>query len=636
MRRREDLTLLVSAILIALTALLLVTLEPRFSPFFQEQESGIMGADLLTDPFLQYPTTTSIHVVWFTEFEGRDHAVIYGQPDQSAEAFEAASSKAAATVGDETSTNAVFSVSATTTQLSRTREDSASQVAQAAFQDLQQPVRRPIWRHEAEVTGLAPGDRIPYRVISRRDDGEAIISRPFTLASAPLPGQPLKILLTSDHQLMPMTPANLQKVEETIGRVDAVFLAGDLVNIPDRASEWFDHAKGNAFFPALQGRADYLLERDGGSVRYRGGELIQHAPLFTALGNHEVMGRYSSTADLNAQFNDPVPRSAAIKTYTANAALFNPSDDPGLRRQWIINNSFNSDTYEEIFTLPVTTVPNPERPEQTSRYYAITFGDVRLVSLYVTQIWRTPDLAATARGRYQEREQDLGTPEQWGHGNHIFEPITEGSPQYQWLTQELASREFQQAKYKVVMFHHPPHTLGDNIVPPFADPVPVYDRWPDGSLKAVRYEYPKADDQIMRDLVPLLESAGVDLVFYGHSHLWNRFVGPSGTHYLETSNVGNSYGAYWQDQKRPVPPAEAGFTAEYYSAAGDPNGLEPVLPTVAPTKDDQGNPQPYVASNDITVFSIFDTGTGLISSYGFDTRQPNSAVFKLDEFSLDQ
>jgi len=44
----------------------------------------------------------------------------------------------------------------------------------------------------------------------------------------------LKILLTSDHQLKPMTAANLQKVVETVERVDAVFFVGDLVNVPDR------------------------------------------------------------------------------------------------------------------------------------------------------------------------------------------------------------------------------------------------------------------------------------------------------------------------------------------------------------------------------------------------------------------
>ena len=50
-----------------------------------------------------------------------------------------------------------------------------------------------------------------------------------------------------------MVAANLQKVVETIGKIDAVFFAGDLVNIPERASEWFDDKRGGAFFPCLQG-----------------------------------------------------------------------------------------------------------------------------------------------------------------------------------------------------------------------------------------------------------------------------------------------------------------------------------------------------------------------------------------------
>jgi Calcineurin-like phosphoesterase len=623
MRRREDLTLLVFGIVLVLTSLVLIVMEPRTLPLQPEPVASEAEAVLLSDPFLQYPTDSSVRVVWFTEFEGQDHQVLYS-PNQ---AVTPGSDRL--TLGAE-----VASAIAQTKLLSRTREDADSKVLQAQFQDLKQPVKRSIWRHEAVVTGLRPGVRVPYQAVSRSTDGTEVKSRVFSLAPAPAPGQPLKILLTSDHQMMPMTPANLEKAQATLGTVDAVFLAGDLVNIPDRASEWFDHALGNGFFPCLQGRADFSLTHDGRTTRYRGGELIQHAPLFPALGNHEVMGRYSSTAGLNDQYNDPVPRAAAQQTYAANAALFNPNNDPGLQRQWILNQSFNSDTYEEIFSLPTAVVPNPERPEQTSRYYATTFGDIRLISLYVAQIWRTPDLSPLARGRYQERERDLGRPNSWGHGNHIFESIAQDSLQFQWLAQELASEAFQQAKYRVVMFHHPPHSLGDNIVPPFSEPVPLYDRWPDGSLKAVRYEYPKAADQIAQDLVPLLENAGVDLVLYGHSHLWNRFVGPTGTHYLETSNVGNTYGAYLGEKTRPVPPADAGFTAANYAAVGDPNGLLPVMPSLVPLLDEQGKPQPFIASNDITVFSVLETETGTVSSYYFDTRKPASDVVKFDQFSL--
>jgi len=67
---------------------------------------------------------------------------------------------------------------------------------------------------------------------------------------------------------------------------------------------------------------------------------------------------------------------------------------------------------------------------------------------------------------------------------------------------------------------------------------------------------------------------------------------------------------------------------------GDPNGLTPIMPTIAPLADEEGNLQPYIASNDVTSFSIFDTETGTVSSYYFDTREPESAVVKFDEFSL--
>jgi hypothetical protein len=622
--RKEDLTLLICGILLVLTTALLLTLEPRMSGLLPQDSQPAAMNELLTDPFLQYPTQNSVRVVWFTEFEGQEHGVSWGSPGQSLETDPAAFPNQAVAV---------------TTRLTRMREDEQSNLNHPDFQELKFAVPRPIWKHDAIATNLPPGQRIPYRVSSRKPDGTLVESRTFTLSAAPQPGQPLKILLTSDHQTMPMTATNLQKVQETIGQVDGVFLAGDLVNIPDRASEWFDDSRGNAFFPCLQGRADFALEREGRTVRYHGGELIQHAPLFPALGNHEVMGRYSSTAPLGEQFNDPIPRSAAVRLYGPNADLFNPTGDEALKRQWIINNSFNSDTYETIFSLPTSQVPNPDRPENTSRYYATTFGDIRLVSLYVTQIWRTPSLEPIARGRFREREAHLNTPQNWGYGQHIFEPISRGSLQYQWLEQELASEEFRKARYKVVMFHHPPHSLGDNIVPPFTDPVTRYDRDADNRLTAVRYEYPLAEDYIARDLVPLLEQAGVDLVLYGHSHLWNRFQGAKGTHYLETSNVGNTYGAYWKDKSRPVPTdAEAqnlgNFTADYYIAQGDPNGLQPIVPTIAPLMDEHNQPLPYIASNDITAFSILDTGTGTVSSYYFDTRIPGSDVIKFDEFSL--
>jgi len=558
-------------------------------------KSYLNKPQLLTDPFLQLPTANSVRVVWFTEFPGIRNTVTYGE-------------------------NLSRVVAANTTKLSRTREDKDSRISDEMKQEIiNNPIVRNIWRHEAELPKLIPGIRIPYSVTSQREDGESVNSKTFTLSPTPAAGTPLKILLTSDHQLMPMTAANLQKVAETIDRVDGVFMAGDLINIPDRASEWFDENRGRAFFPCLQGRGFSELDKNGIKTVYTGGELIQHAPLFPAIGNHEIMGRFSKASKLDEQFNDPFPRAAAEKIYAQDASKLNPNNDQEVQEKWLKNQTFNSDTYDEIFTLP-----------SNKKYYAVTFGDVRLVTLYVTNIWRTPNLDPGARGKYRERDEDFNNSEKWGYGQHIFESIVKGSDQYNWLEQELDSPEFKQAKYKIVMFHHPPHSLGENIVPAYTDPVQIIDRNEQRNIKMVRYEYPKAKDYIIRDVLPLLEKAKVQLVFYGHSHLWNRFKSPSGMHFLETSNVGNSYGAFVGEKRRFVPPAYR----EDYSVIGDPNGLNPVMPTISPLLGENGQPLPYIDSNDITAFSIFETDNGVVSSYYFDTRKPESDAVKFDEFKL--
>lgn len=324
------------------------------------------------------------------------------------------------------------------------------------------------------------------------------------------------------------------------------------------------------------------------------------------------MGKFSSEKTLNEQFDNASPRLQTEKSEKED------------KDEEIKNNSFNTDTYEEIFTLPKTSPGG-------KKYYAVTFGDIRLVVLYVTNIWRVPNLDPQVRGRYQESNKDLNNPQNWGYGQFIFEPIAQGSPQYLWLEKELQSQEFQRANYKIVMFHHPVHTLGGNIVPPYTEPISKRQYDSDGKLRSLRYEYPRKDDYIIRDLMPLLESAGVQFIYYGHSHLWNRFVSSSGIHFLESSNVGNTYGAHLGENKRPVPTEDPELN---YVAIGDPNGLESVIPNIAPLLHKNEQPLSYIASNDITVFSILDTSDRTVSSYRFDTRKPNSEVVKFDEFVI--
>ena len=372
--------------LLSLTIFIAIAVNFLSMTLASENKSAISDINsLLSDPFLQLPTENTVNVVWFTEFAGDRHLVKYGKQLQQR-------------------------VTANTTKLSRVREDRDSQINNPPPKS-----QRDIWRHEAVVTNLTPNQRVPYQVTSLRNS-EAIASDVFTLTSLPPAETPLKILLTSDHQLMPMTTANLAQVVETVGRVDAVFLPGDLVNIPDRASEWFDDLSGGAFFPALQGRGNYQLERNGITTTYRGGEIIQHAPLFTAVGNHEVMGKVAADSTLKQEFSQPQPRWVAQKYYDSKAIA--PAENSPTKAEWIKNHSFNTDTYEEIFT-------QPKSDPGGKRYYAVTFGDVRLISLYVTNIWRSPSLEPEAMGRYKESDTEINNPQAWVCGGNDISKLSD-------------------------------------------------------------------------------------------------------------------------------------------------------------------------------------------------------------------
>lgn len=569
---------------------------------------------LLTDPFLQLPTTDGVSVVWMTEYAGAAHAVLVGD---GVEALTDAQLRAAA---GGTAPAGVRVFAAASSRLSRVVEDAASNV-------VDKPTTltpREVHRHEASATGLTR--RTPYRIVST--DGDAFVaSGTFELAPAPRPGQGATIMLTSDHQAMVNTPANLQLAKATIGTIDAVFLAGDLVNVPDRASEWFDDTRGSGFFPSLQGRGGRAATN---GRTYVGGEIVQSAVLYPAIGNHEVQGRVDGLSALD--LNNCVPREIAERAYERVAATVNPAGDAAVRAQWIEDNSWSTTTYEEIFSLP-------EDSPGGKRYYATTVGDVRLVSLFSTRIWRsstaTPDPAArTANTRYHESAASLADPMRQGYGEFVFESLAVGSEQYEWLRQELASDAFQDAPITVVVLHEGPQGLGDNVMPVFAEPDRIETRDAAGALTGVRYEYHPRDNMLLHDLQPLLEEAGTDLVLNGHSHLWNRFRSESGTNWLETSNTGNTYGAFdsLSNRARPLPPAP--WNADSYLSLGNPGGLEPILPSVAPFETPDGVPVPFVQSNDLCVFTALDTATRTVTSWVYDTRQPDVAPWVIDEFSV--
>ena len=619
---------------------------------------------ILSEPILQNPGADSVRVVWFSELENATHTVRIG------ERFDR-----------------VFN--ATTTLMSRMLEDNGSQVFQRITSGLTTPAQRRVFRHEAVVTGLTPGQRVPYVALTETG-GTTFRSGQHTLQPLPRAGQPLKILLTSDQQNNPMAVANFQKIQEAIGTVDAVLFPGDFVSQPNRASEWFDRVSltNPSFFQSLQG----TMRRWNPGAVFTGGEVLQNAPLYGCLGNHEYPGRWrlnpqtnnpanTQAVSINNMDNDPQPRWYAEARYAEVQATVNPTNDPALRERWIEDNSFEWTTYREMWSLP-------EGPEGKA-YYGVRFGDVFIIALDANRIWRTWDPGT--RGKFTEQfvtasGQVVQNADNWGFGDFTFRPFARGSRQYQWLDETLRSEAARTARFRIVISHQTMAGLGDNAVPVQAEiratveltngtligPFPASEwpqRWPAvraalaaNQVRYVRYEYPLSGDLWRNDIEPLLVQHNVRLVHTGHSHLWNRATVGS-LNYLESANVGNSFGAMffptaqagvsasqgprgqqpgstaWRNATTAATPARTAleWNAADYPTHGEPHNRTMVMPSLGnPMRQLEGRPQdlPFVASNLLTAFSIFDTGTGLVSSYVFDTRVDGGPVIKFDEFSI--
>jgi predicted phosphodiesterase len=85
-----------------------------------------------------------------------------------------------------------------------------------------------------------------------------------------------------------------------------------------------------------------------------------------------------------------------------------------------------------------------------------------------------------------------------------------GSDQYTWLSEELKSDAFDSATWQFAFFHHPPYTSGTHL---------------------------STETTAEENLVPLFEAYGVDMVFNGHNHNYERSL-KSGIHYVITGGGG--------------------------------------------------------------------------------------------------
>jgi hypothetical protein len=667
---RAGLTALAAGALLTLSAM--PPLLPTASAELVEMPAG--APRLLNQPYLQLPTSDSVRVVWHTNFPGIRHELIWGEGRNRQR------------------------TSANTERMQRMLEDGSSRSPATAGLALTEVVERPVWRHEAIANGLQTNRRVPYRIRSIAADGSVHISPEYSLQPLPGKGQPLRILLTSDQQNRYGFPAAMQKLEETFGAIDAVFFAGDYVDNPRQASEWFDrfdpawlNNPGNpgtrpfpstrpAFFPSMQGTYGELFPQ----FPWRGGAVLQHAVKYGAIGNHEQPGRYRpnariavnngvATASIGYMDNDPQPRWYAEMRYEELKVKVNPSNDPAVREQWISDNSHDWNVFRQMWT-------HPQGPEG-EQYYMQVHGDVAVVVLNVSRIWRTWNVGSQDRGKFTEFFAENRNPDEWGFGDFHFERFDRNSDQFAWLSEVLARPEFRNARYRVVVAHHTVAGLGDNAAPAHSDNVMQLDldagnglvqtrevRLPaDSASRAaafkaqvepvleqvvrVRYEYPLDEDIWKNDVEPLLVQAGVQLVHIGHSHVYShvRPLHAPTLNYLESSSGGNSFGAFWtQGDGTPWRNARRGGNSGLFAAnspwnlanyprTDDPHGRAPQFPTLANPMQLWGGealPVPFVASNDISTFSVLDTGIGAVRSFAIDLRNPSAPAVEFDRIPL--
>jgi hypothetical protein len=660
-----------TGLLLALAAAPAWQLTASAQPALAELPAGTPR--LLNQPYLQNPGTSSVQVVWHTNFPGVRHELIWGDSRNRQRA------------------------TARTERMGRMLED-ASTRSPAVSPTPTEVVARQVWRHEAVATGLQADRRVPYRIRSIAADGSVHISPEYTLQPLPSPGRPVRILLTSDQQNRYGFPAAMQKVQELFGSVDAVFFAGDYVDNPRQASEWFDRfdpawrntpgAPGTrpfpntrpAFFPSLQGTYGELFPE----FPWRGGAVLQHAAKFGVIGNHEQPGRHrpnariavnggTQVATIGYMDNDPQPRWYAQMRYEEVKATVNPGNDPAVREQWIRDNSHDWEVFRQMWS-------HPEGPEG-EQYYFQRYGDVAVLALNVSRIWRTWTVRDQDRGKFTEFRSENRNPDEWGFGDFHFERFERGSPQFEWLRNVLASPEFRNARYRVVVAHHTVAGLGDNAAPAHADNVMLLDLDTGGGavqtrtvrlvgdaaaraatfkaevepllpqVQRVRYEYPLSEDIWKNDIEPLLVEAGVQLVHIGHSHVYSHVRSPLAPtlNYLETSSAGNTFGAFWtqgngtawrnalRGGNTGLFAAGSPWNTANYPRTNDPHDRAPQFPTMANPMQlwgGEAQPVPFVSSNDISTFSVLDTGIGAVRSFAIDLRNPAAAAIEFDRIPL--
>jgi len=344
--------------------------------------------------------------------------------------------------------------------------------------DYRSRIYRVQYHNMVTIRGLQPHTEYHYRVVSVRDS----IRRTgpvYRFRTAAIPGEAFAFLVMSDAQFRPESAATLRQAGSR--HADLCIWPGDLINNADVWSQWGNCPGGcPGDLPEDSLRFWNMMQQTSSSpwIAKEDIRLAQYVPLYPAPGNHEW--------DDQSNMDD----------------LQNGIADDDLC------------TYIQMFR---PLYPDQETEPGGRHWYSFDYGDVHFVSLSVSRWWQ----------KLEDNSGDTTGYRDIRPGRYIWDPVHAGSPQYEWLKNDLASTA---RKYIVVFHHHSVFGTGINIWPPFGPVSSGYD-----------------PDLIHQDLVPLYEKHRVSLVLTGHDHLLEHFE-VNGIHYCQASALGNTYGIHIHDE----------------------------------------------------------------------------------------
>jgi hypothetical protein len=252
-------------------------------------------------------------------------------------------------------------------------------------------------------------------------------------------------------------------------------------------------------------------------------QILKSASVLTTIGNHE-MGYGPVPLCVIAPTHPACPSDAIIPlagvSTSADAASYDGNGD--------LQPDGSGMPYFDIFSLP-TAAESGGVPSGTEQYYAVDYGNVHIVSLDSQLSARDPDQRAAMK---------------------------------EWLMADLAANN---RDWTIVIFHHPPYSKGRNH---------------DSDTANQRLDIDQPQWDMRNEFTPVLESYGVDVVYSGHAHSYERSFYLRGLtvtsaemtaleDYVELNGAGEPALGYGADSYQQLSPTSGGLDDRVvYTVAG--------------------------------------------------------------------